>query len=74
MPLGELRERVFHVEPRQRVAYVTDAADTVENRERIIRLARSADHLFIEAAFTDADSDHARATAHLTARAAGGIA
>ncbi|WP_234853255.1 GXWXG domain-containing protein [Paracoccus everestensis] len=74
MPLGELRERVVHIEPGQRVAYVTDAADTVENRGRIISLARRADHLFIEAAFTDADSDRARVTAHLTARAAGEIA
>lgn len=74
MPLGDLRERVFHVEPGQRVAYVTDAADTAENRDKIMKLASGADHLFIEAAFTDADSNRARATAHLTARAAGEIA
>lgn len=55
MPLGELRERVVHIEPGQRVAC-------------------GADHPFIETAFTDADSDRARVTAHLTARAAGEIA
>ncbi|WP_375262569.1 GXWXG domain-containing protein [Palleronia sp.] len=74
MPLGDLRERAFHVAPGQRVAYVTDAADTAPNRERIVELARGADHLFIEAPFADADSDRASATAHLTARAAGEIA
>ncbi len=74
MPLGDLRDRVFHVEPGQRVVYVTDAADTAPNRAAIARLARGADHIFIEAAFAEADRDRARATAHLTARAAGEIA
>ena len=72
--LGELRGRVFKVGPGQRVAYVTDAADTSINRERIVALARGADHLFIEAAFLETDRDLAAATAHLTARAAGEIA
>lgn len=53
---------------------VTDAADTVEIRGKGIKLARGADHLFIEAAFVDEDSDRARATAHLTAREAREIA
>lgn len=72
--LGHLRDRVFRVAPGQRVAYVTDAADTPANRARILRLARDCDHLFIEAAFAEAERDRARATAHLTARAAGEIA
>ncbi|SFG72978.1 Ribonuclease BN, tRNA processing enzyme [Palleronia marisminoris] len=74
MHLGKLRERVFQVGPGQRVAYVTDAADTPGNRERIVDLARGADHLFIEAAFAEADRGRATATSHLTARAAGEIA
>lgn len=74
MPLGALRERAFQIGPGQRVAYVTDAADTAPNRERIANLARGADHLFIEAAFADADCSRAAATAHLTAQAAGEIA
>ena len=32
----------------QGVAYVTDAADHVANRAKIVRLAAGADHLFIE--------------------------
>jgi ribonuclease Z len=74
LPLGELLGEVFHRAPGQHVAYVTDAADTVENRARIEALARGADQLFIETPFLDADRDTARATAHLTARAAGEIA
>ena len=74
MPLGELRKRVFQIEPGQRVAYVTDAAETPRNRDRIVELARGADHLFIEAAFAEADRSRAMATSHLTARAAGEIA
>lgn len=74
LPLGTLRGRVFQVGPGQRVAYVTDAADTAPNRERIKAVARGADHLFIETAFLDADQDLATSTGHLTARAAGEIA
>ncbi len=71
--LGLLRRRVLQIAPGQVVAYVTDAADTPANRDRIRRLARAADYLFIEAAFLDADRPLAEATAHLTARAAGEI-
>lgn len=56
------------------MTYVTDAADTAANREQIVRLARGADHLFIEAAFLETDRALAESTAHLTARAAGEIA
>ena len=74
VPLGLLRERVFRTTQGQVVAYATDAADTAENRTRIVRLARDADHLFIEAVFLHADRALAEATRHLTARAAGEIA
>ena len=73
LPLGYLRDHVFRIAPGQRVAYVTDAADTQTNRARIMRLARDADHLFIETPFLHDDRDLAMATAHLTARAAGEI-
>lgn len=73
-PLGDLRGRVFRIGLGQRVVHVTDAADTEANRARILRLARGADHLFIETPFLEADRDLAAATAHLTARAAGEIA
>ena len=74
MSLGSLRQRVLRAAPGQRVAYVTDAGDTPANRERIVRLARRADRLFIETPFLEADRPLATATAHLTARTAGEIA
>lgn len=74
LPLGVLRGPVLMESPGQRVVYVTDAADTESNRARIVRLARGANHLFVETPFLDGDRDIATATAHLTAQAAGEIA
>jgi len=73
MPLGELRD-VVTVTPGQKVAYVTDVADTPRNRAAIVALARGADILFIEAAFARDDAAQAAARAHLTTAAAGAIA
>ena len=71
-PLGELRELVS-VGPGQKVAYVTDIADTPANREAIADLARGADIFFLESCFTADDAERAAARAHLTTRAAGEI-
>ena len=71
--LGALRA-VVTVTPGQKIAYVTDAADTAANRKAIIRLIHNADLLFIEAAFAEADVELARERAHLTTAAAGQIA
>jgi ribonuclease Z len=73
MPLGTLRDLVT-VTPGQKIAYVTDVADTPDNRQRIVALARDADILFIEAAFAAADTALAAERAHLTTSAAGHIA
>jgi ribonuclease Z len=73
LPLGTLRS-VLTITPGQKVAYVTDAADTPANRTAIIRLAQNADLLFIEAAFAQADTALAAERAHLTTAAAGQIA
>jgi ribonuclease Z len=73
MPLGILR-KVITVTPGQKVAYVTDAADTSANRAAIIALALNADLLFIEAAFAEADAQLATERAHLTTDAAGRLA
>ena len=73
LPLDILRS-VLTVTPGQKVAYVTDAADTLANREAIIRLAQNADLLFIEAAFAQADTALAAERAHLTTAAAGHLA
>jgi len=58
----------------QKIAYVADAAYTPSNIEKIIKLAKDADHLFIESAFLEKDMGHAIAKRHLTARQAGEIA
>ncbi len=73
MPLGKLRPLVT-VTPGQKIAYVTDAANTSRNWDAIVRLAQGADLLFIEAAFAEADMGLAAARAHLTTTVAGRIA
>jgi len=74
MSVGELKREVLELTPGQRLAYVTDAAIDEENTRRIVELARDVDLLYIEAAFLEADVDHARRKSHLTARRAGEIA
>ena len=73
MRLDTLRGLVT-VTPGQKVAYVTDVADTSANRAAIVTLVRNADLLFIEAAFAHADAALAEERAHLTTCAAGEIA
>ena len=73
-PLGELADRLTHVEAGQKVAYVTDAAWSESNRTRIVELARGADMLYIEAPFLDEDAEIAAAKNHLTAAQAGRLA
>lgn len=73
LPLGALRDLV-EVTPGQRLAYLTDFADTPENRAVAVSLARGADILFIEAPFAAADAALAADRRHLTTRAAGEIA
>ena len=73
VPLGTLRDLVA-VTPGQRIAYVTDIADTPANRAGAIGLARGADILFIEAPFAAAHAALALDRQHLTTTAAGEIA
>ena len=74
MSLGELREGLLRVSRGQKIAYVTDAAFTDENVEKIVRLARRADLLFCEAAFSEEDRSRAVERRHLTAHQAGLLA
>jgi ribonuclease Z len=71
--LGELKELVT-VTAGQKIAYVTDAADTDPNRRALVKLISGADLLFIEAAFAEHDRELARERGHLSTRAAGEIA
>ncbi len=73
MQLGTLRKAVT-VTPGQKIAYVTDAADTAGNRAAIIKLVQGADLLYIEATFAQADVALAAERRHLTTVAAGSIA
>ncbi|MCU0977189.1 MAG: MBL fold metallo-hydrolase [Steroidobacteraceae bacterium] len=72
--VAELVRDVVELTPGQRIAYATDATMTEENAARIVALARDADLLFIEAAFLEADRDHALRKAHMTAAFAGRVA
>lgn len=72
--LGEVRDSALRISEGQRIAYITDAADTAENRDKIVALARGVDELFIETAFLWDDRALAARTHHLTARAAGELA
>jgi len=71
--LGSLRD-LLTVTAGQKIAYVTDVADTPANRAAIVALVWNANILFIEAAFAGADAALARERAHLTTTAAGVIA
>jgi ribonuclease Z len=71
VPLGELKARMLRIVPGQKIAYVTDAAFHEANAQSIVRLARDADILFIEACFLDRDAAIAAVKRHLTARQAG---
>jgi len=73
VPLGSLRD-LLTVAAGQKIAYVTDVADTPANRAAIVALVENADILFIEAAFARADAGLAKDRAHLTTTAAGEIA
>jgi ribonuclease Z len=71
--LGALKERLFRTAPGQRLAYVVDAAFTEPNRERVVALARGADHLFIESPFLQEDAALAARKRHLTTLQAGAM-
>ncbi len=73
VPLASLRD-LLTVTTGQKIAYVTDVADTPANRAAIVALVQNADILFIEAAFAGGDAALARERGHLTTTAAGEIA
>ena len=72
-PLEALRSLVT-ITPGQKIAYVTDVANTPDNCKAIVQLVQGADLLFIEAPFAATDVALADDRAHLTTTAAGSIA
>ena len=72
--LGELQDDIAVITAGQQICYVSDVRFTAENVAKITSFAAGVDHLFIEAAFLDADRQIAREKNHLTARQAGEIA
>jgi len=72
--LGELTDRIARISPGQKITYITDIIGSPENYEKVINLAKEADHLFIEAAFLDCHRDVAQRKYHLTGREAGELA
>jgi ribonuclease Z len=71
LPLGTLSKQIAHLERGMKLCYVTDAAPTQQNQEKIIALAANSHLLAIEATFADADAERAASRSHLTARLAG---
>jgi ribonuclease Z len=69
-----LRREVVRESPGQKLVYVTDVADSPENRTKITELARGADLFYCEAGYPDRDAERAGARFHLTARQTGRLA
>jgi ribonuclease Z len=74
LPLGHLKKEIMKITAGRKIAYVVDCSFTDANIEKIVRLAKDADILFIEATFLEADAALAKARRHLTARQAGTLA
>jgi len=71
---GRLGDELTLIKPGRKLVYATDLANTVDNRRRLVQLAKGGHTLFCEAAFAEAEADQARRTGHLTTRACGEIA
>lgn len=74
VPLGTLQERAVKITAGQKVCYITDAVWSNENVEKIVKLARGAEMLFMEAPFLQEDAANAAGKYHLTAHQAGTLA
>ena len=74
LSLGELKQKAVKLTPGEKIAYITDAIYHDGNIERMIAIAREADHLLIEACFLESDSLRAKDKYHLTAAQAGFLA
>ncbi len=71
---GELANDLVLSRPGGKLVYATDLDDSEANRKVLAELAWRASFFYCEASFLEKDARLARATQHLTARAAGEIA
>jgi ribonuclease Z len=60
LPLGLLKKEIMKITAGRKIAYVVDCSFTDANVEKIARLSKDADILFIEAMFLDSDADSLR--------------
>lgn len=74
LPLGLLKNEIMKITSGRKIAYVVDCSFTDANIEGVVRLAKGADVLFIEATFLEAEAALAARRRHLTARQAGTLA
>ena len=56
LPFGMLKKEIMKISSGRKIAYVVDCAYTECNIERIVKLAKGADTLFIEGGFLERDS------------------
>ena len=73
-PLGKLQTAIARIRPGQRIAYIADVSGTLSNMQKMTALAKGADILFVEAAFSHMHHEIALEKHHLTARQAGELA
>ena len=69
-----LADELVQITPGKKLVYATDFADTRDNRDKLVDLARHAHTFFCECSFMEADKTHAEQNGHLTTRACGEIA
>lgn len=72
--LGFLKKEILQIVPGQKITYVTDVVNSVENAALIRKLAADSDYLFIEAMFRHEEEGRAQEKYHLTTCQAGRLA
>ena len=72
--VAKLAKELTQITHGEKLVYATDFADTFDNRQKVLALAKDAHTLFCEASFLQQDSEQARRTGHLTTRACAEIA
>ena len=72
--VNDLKNKIALITEGQKISYVSDVVCSRTNIQKIIELAKDADHLFIEAVFLEQHKSIAKKKYHLTARQAGYIA